>query len=206
MSESSKTRFIPRPLKLAGAAIILVIALVAGLQVAGISPISGWSTSSDSRIVQSIETKQDIALLNVSVQGLKKVENGASFLKTRIPGSSQTFYLPYRYTANLGIDGEQVAIKKSGDKSYTISVPEFKVLGNSSPSFEKPVENGDLLSFLAENADQSKLTTEILSDESLSVHISENKELLRKQCETFYSNIIHAIDPEITLTFEYADA
>lgn len=176
-----------------------------GLHKAGISLIGTTTTSSDTRLVDSIQTKQDVTLLSVSVQGLKKVENGASFLTKRIPGTTQTTYLPYRYTANLGIDGGEVTISQTGSKAYSISIPEFKVLGNSNPKFDHSIEDGDLLSFLSENVDKEKLITEILSDSSLSAHISDNQEQLKQQAEMFYSNIVHGIDPEIELTFEFAE-
>lgn len=176
-----------------------------GLHKAGISLIGTTTTSSDTRLVESIQTKQDVTLVSLSVQGLKKVENGASFLTKRIPGTTQTTYLPYRYTANLGIDGGQVTISQTGSKSYTVSIPEFKVLGNSNPEFDSSIEDGDLLSFLSENVDKEKLITEILSDASLSTHISDNQEQLKQQAELFYSNIVRGIDPEIELTFEYAE-
>lgn len=193
-------------------ALIVTIAIVVvggafALKKMGFNLSETTSVTSDSRIVESIEMKQDIVLMHVNTHGLfDETLNNVKKLGITVPDSDRRLILSYRYTANLGIDGKDVDIKKTGEKSYTITIPPFKVLGTSDLKWEKEISLDGSLSFVNEEINRSKIQTCLLSDETLSrKHLPESDELMRDQAEAFYSTIVHGIDPEIELTFEFTE-
>lgn len=178
-----------------------------GLKRAGFSLFDTKTVTSDERIVESIRTKQDITLLHVNVHSIfqEETQNIKRFSIT-IPDSDRHLIFVYRYTANLGIDGKEVSIEKTSDKSYTVKIPIFKVLGTSNVKWDEDIDINGALAFLSEEPKKNKIRTCLLSEETLDKkNLSESDELMREQAETFYSNIIHAIDPEIELTFEFTE-
>lgn len=194
-------------------AVVLVVAVVLALGLGfGAATVTNawdldfWSRSSDSQVVQSIEFSEDITLLKLGVQGIDRVSGGSTFIKWHVPGTGTAQYVQYKFTANLGVDGSQVTIDKIAENRYRITVPEFEFLSNSDPEFETAVEDDGVISFINQDDDDAVLdaVNVILNSETKSQYVTDNRQLLELQCETFYTNIVRAIDPTIELEFVYA--
>ncbi|HSK32341.1 MAG TPA: hypothetical protein VK903_02540, partial [Propionicimonas sp.] len=85
-----------------------------------------------------------------------------------------------------------------------ISIPRFIFIGHSNESFQTVVETNGVLSFTTPEIDTAEVITNVLNDEAKSQYIASNNELLRDQAKAFYTGIINAIDPTITVEFEFS--
>lgn len=193
---------------------VIVIALVIGVLGGGylgshtLNPIKWgiWSSSTDTEVVQSIELKQDVTLMSLGIQGLKEVEKGTHIGTWKVPGTTSTTYLKYSFDGQLGLDGSKVSTTKTGEKAYKVSIPAFKFLGHDNEKFETSESSDGVLSFVTPDADHDDLVNSVLDDSTEAQYVKQNEDLLERQAKDFYSNIIHAIDPDITLTFTFAGA
>lgn len=196
---------------------LLVCAVVVGVvlgavvtmrlgSVFGSVPSSGsQSESTNTQVVRSIEFKQDITLLSLSVDAVATQENSSHIGSWKIPGTSQTAIMRYGFDAKLGIDGSKVTIEQTGESSYTITVPSFEFLAYDNFAVETVSEDGGVLSGITPDIDKEEMVNGLINDETKAQHVADNVELLKIQCENFYNNIVHAIDPDIVLTFVYTD-
>ena len=141
--------------------VVLVLALIVGFGVSvaaskGLLSIGIWSRSTDSRVVQSIELSQDVTLIRLGNEGMKKVESGTEVFGWKVPGTNRADFIQYSYKAALGIDGREVKIEKVGDKTFRVSIPAFKFLGHSDEEFKTVVEDNGVLSFVTADIDKAE--------------------------------------------------
>ncbi|MDM7989921.1 hypothetical protein [Arthrobacter sp. zg-Y877] len=162
------------------------------------------SNERDSQVVQSVTQMQEVALLSLYIEGIERQESNGEIFGMAIPASEKTTLIQYNFDAKLGIDGSQVKIEPTGAGSFHVTIPEFIGIGFDDPVFEDPLEDNNALGWLAPPAVQTRVITNILSDENKQEYISQNEAALKEQAKVFYSGIIASIDPEITITFDFA--
>lgn len=190
--------------------IVLVVGVLGGGYLGShtLNPIKWgiWSSSTDVEAVQSIQFTEDVSLLSMHIQGLKDVESGAHIGTWTVPGTQETTYLKYSFDGKLGFDGKKATITKTGEKSYKIDVPTFEFQGHENEKFETSESHDGVLSFVTPDADHDELVNSVLDKSTESQYVEQNEELLEQQAKTFYTNIVHGIDPDITLTFTFTGA
>lgn len=192
-----------------GVALVVAMVLGAGALVAAgsIFDLSVFGTKSESRdeqVVRSIERHEQVVLLGLGIQGIKEQKESQTVFGVGVPGSARTTFLQYGFQAKLGIDGEQVSIKKTGPDAYRVSIPEFIFIGHDDPTFKVAVEDNGSISFITPEIDEAEMITEILNDETQQTHLDDNEEMLREQAENFYRGIITSVDPAIEVEFDFA--
>lgn len=167
-------------------------------------PALGIETESlNSQIINSIRTTEEVSLLSLGIQGIAERTQQRTVFGMRIPGADRALFLQYNFTAKLGLDGQAVRIRESGDNEFTISVPEFIFIGHNDVTFKLAAENNGVLSWVTPEIDTVEMTNAILNDETQQQYVEDNEEVLRTQAQDFYNAIIHAIDPDIRLEFDY---
>lgn len=184
--------------------IILVILLGFAKNLGLLSVLGVQSTSRDSQVIQAIERTQEVSLLSLGIQGIKDERKCSTVFGGCVPGSGETVYLQYTFTAKLGLDGSKVDLKKTGEHSYLVNLPEFIGIGFSDPTFEIAVTDGGALSWITPDIDQVEMVNEILNDKSKKEYIDSNRDILEDQAKFFYDSLILGIDPDATTTYEFA--
>ena len=125
-------------------------------------------------VVRSIEFKQDITLLSLSVDAVATQENSSHIGSWRIPGTSQTAIMRYGFDAKLGIDGSKVTIEQTGESSYTITVPSFEFLAYDNFAVETVSEDGGVLSGMTPDIDKEEMVNGLINDETKAQHVANN--------------------------------
>ncbi|MDO5668610.1 MAG: hypothetical protein Q4G50_01265 [Corynebacterium sp.] len=166
-------------------------------------PVEVTTESTTSEIITAVEREEQIVLLSTATQGLHKTETRTTALGWNVPGTARTNFLQYTYTAKLGIEGRDVRITETGDSSFRVSIPEFSFIGYSDPTFDTVLEDGQVLSFVSPEIDTADIITDILNGQQKTEHINRHRDLLRDQARAFYTGIIHAIDDDVQLQFEF---
>lgn len=190
--------------------ILLGIALigVTAFSVANLlSPWSLFSSQSSSRaseVVKYVLPQQKVTLASLRVEGIERADEEGYLLGARVEAADRTKYLLYSFDANLGIEGSQVSIEQVDEHSYSVMIPRFIFMGHSNEHFEDPIDNNQLLSFITKEISQSQMTNKILSDDKQDDYVRNSLETLRGQAQLFYGSIIATIDPDATVTFEFA--
>ncbi|MCR2816589.1 hypothetical protein [Microbacterium jiangjiandongii] len=206
-SRAPKSRRRKGPLRRA-LGVVLVLLLVVFATVIGFvsNGLFAAAQASDSQIYESVHRQEKVALLALSIQGLSRQEADGRILGIPAPASDRTTIIQYAFTAQLGIDGEHVTIEPARDRegSYVVSIPKFIFIGYDDPHFEDAIESNGPLSFLTEEVEETQMINNILSEENQQKYIDDHTEILRDQAQAYYSGIIQGIDPEATLTFEFA--
>lgn len=200
-------------LLLRSARLLLVLGLVLVLALGGVAIAArmGWlsvfgieSKSHDSQVVQAIERTQEVSLVGLGIQGIMDEERSRTAFGHDIPGTSERFFLQYRFTAKLGVDGAEVTVSETGEKEIVVSVPEFIFIGYDEPTFEVAAQDGGLLSWATPDIDPLEMVNKILDDDAQQKYLDDHRELLEEQVQVFYDGLIAGIDPEIVTTFEFA--
>lgn len=187
----------------------LVIGVFVGAEVESWGPpslpdvVKEETKSTTTEVVNAVEREEQVVLVSSSVQGLHKTESRRTAVGQNVPGSGRTHFLQYTYTAKLGIEGKDVDIRETADNEFTIVIPEFTFIGHSDPTFETVLEDGGVLRFVSPEIDTAAIITDVLNGEAKTEHVRRNDALLKDQAKVFYSGIIHAIDEDAQLTFEY---
>ena len=206
-SRAPKSRTRKGPLR-RGRGVLLVLLLVVVAAVIGFvsSGLFAAAQASDSQIYQSVQRQEKVALLALSIQGLSREEADGSILGIPAPAGDRTTIIQYAFTAQVGIGGSHATIEAAGDGegSYVVSIPEFIFIGYDDPHFEDAIESNGPLSFLTEEVEVTEMINNILSEENQQTYIDDHAEILRDQAQAYYTGIIQGIDPDATLTFEFA--
>lgn len=189
-------------------ALVLVVALLGGGFLLGSSnflgsPVQTVTETDSSEVIHAVERREEIVLVSTATQGLHTTENAAKLFKWGIPGSQKVNILQYQFTAKLGIDGKDVHIEEVAPDHFKLTIPPFKFLGFSDPEFKTVHEHGKVLSFVTADIYVAEGINEVLNEEKREEHILMNLELLKDQAENFYAGIIHAVDPDATVEFEF---
>lgn len=189
--------------------LVLVVAAVAAAFVAGRSmsliadPISTEGTKDTREVIMAVERREEIVLLSTATEGLHTVQSEGKIFKWPLPRSGRTNILQYSFNTKLGIDGRGVSIREISEDQFRVTIPEFKTIGFSEPTFKTVHRSDGVLSFVTEDIDTAAAVTEILNDETRQEHIDSNRDLLQDQARLFYSDLIRAIDEDVTLQFEF---
>lgn len=188
--------------------IILVLALLGGGFLWGKTtslgtPAETVTETDSSEVIHAVQRREEIVLLSTATQGLHTTQNTAKLFKWGVPGSQKTNVLQYKFTAKLGIDGKEVAVEELAPDHFKLIIPPFKFIGFSEPEFKTVHQHGEVLSFVTADIDTAEGINEVLNEEKRNEHIQLNLELLKDQTESFYGDLIHSIDPEAQLEFEF---
>lgn len=185
------------------AGLVVVVAFTAARNQGWLTPFGVTSESNDSQVVRTIERTQEVSLVSLGIEGIDDESNKGEVFGFELPGTEKTLYLRYSFTAKLGLDGEAVDIEKTGEHSYRLEVPEFSFIGYSDLTFERAVEDNDILSFVSTDVDQSAAQDKILSPGAQAKYLAQNQEVLRDQTEFFFDALITSVDPDATTTYEF---
>lgn len=193
--------------------VLFVLLLIGGAAVGGIAigKFFGASEERSVQVIRSITREEQVILVSAGVTDLKSVSTEGleisvpgDLLKFTLPGSVRKVLVRYDFDAKLGIEGKDVRIEHVGDNAYRVFIPKFIMLGYDDPKFSLAKEENGVLSWTTPEIDRFKLAEHALSNESAAATIEGARPVLEAQAETFYTNILTAIDPSITLTFEFA--
>lgn len=171
------------------------------------APIASWigqTTDKNTQIVNAVTRTQEVALVTLGIEGIeeRKTEDG-QLLFLSIPNSRATF-VRYSFDAKLGINAEGVKIDEQPDGSFVVRIPSFIVIGLDNQHVETAVESNDVLSWTTPEIDKDEIYNTIFGDDVEAEYLSKNDELLQDQTRAFYSTIVHAIDPDVVVEFEFA--
>lgn len=186
----------------------VVAAFTSGaLNAVALASVFGGDTVKESReVVKFVVPEQQVVLASAHIEGLEREGTDGKILGLSIPSSSRTTYLAYKFDAKLGIEGSEVTIApvKGKENAYLVSIPEFIFIGNSEPAFDDPIKSNDVLGWLAEEANQSKMTNNILSARNTAEYVQNSKEVLTSQAKFFYTSIIKSVSPDAEVEFVFA--
>ena len=193
-----------RALYIPVAFLLAIVAFVVARDQGWLSPIGIDSSTQDSQVIQAIERTQEVSLMSLGIQGILQKEQSSTVFGQSIPGTGERVLIVYKFTAKLGVDGEQVQVEETGEDAYTVTVPDFTFIGTQEPTFEVPVEDGGILRFVTPDIDQLELVNEILSDDGKQEYIDSNLDLLQDQTRVFYDSLITSGVPDADVTYEFA--
>lgn len=188
---------------------LLVTGAVAAVAVVAVTrlPVSEWLdewSSMDGQIVTAVEKTEEVSLLTLHVEGVKVEERAdGTFLGVTIPNSRAAF-VKYRFDAKVGINGADVTIEDTGDKTFTVRVPEFVMIGKTDPNVQVASAD-DLLSWTTPEIDTDAIINTVLGPAGEAQYIDDNRNALQEQTRDFYTGIVTAIDPDVTLTFAFTE-
>lgn len=205
---ASTTRFLPGP---GLGALIGIGGTVAASYVLQLGLFGDGTEERDTQIIESVTEIQEVALLELGIQGMYEHEDDGADLRffdraaLQIPWTERTTAIPYSFQAKLGIDGEDVTIEPTGEDSFAITIPEFTFIGHDAVQFAAAEEKGGALRWVTPKADELDLANKILSDENKDEYVAQHEEDLQEQARSFYGQIIAGIDPSIDVTFSFQD-
>ncbi|MDQ0613481.1 hypothetical protein QF046_001122 [Microbacterium sp. W4I4] len=191
--------------------VVIVLLIGGGIFLAVKTPMLGSlfateTEESSSQVITSITQTEEVSLLSLGIQGIdsKKANSKVPFLGLDILGSERATFLQYEFTAKLGFDGAETKIENVDEDAYRISIPEFIFIGHSDVKFELIADNSGGLSVFTPEIKQIDMVNKVLDSKQQAKYIEDNEQTLREQAIAFYTGIIHAIDPKVTLDFVFA--
>ncbi|WP_130177789.1 hypothetical protein [Cryobacterium sp. SO1] len=188
--------------------LFLVLTLVVGGIAGGAGVAAGMffgaAQEREVQVIRSVELEEQVVLVRSGITGLKPEREVQDINGVVIPWSDRSLLLQYEFDTMVGIDGRGVSIVPTGDKSFRVAIPDFILIGTADPEYSVVNENNGVLSFATPEIDTLQLTQELLTDDVALEHIEGLRPVLEEQARTFYTNIVTAIDPTITLEFEFA--
>lgn len=193
---------------LSSVALVLVgVVVTAGAIFVFRAPIASWlgsSTDKNTQIVNAVTRAEEVALVTLGIEGIRERKTAdGQILFLSIPNSRAAF-LRYSFDAKLGFDAEEVELDEQVDGSFVVRIPTFIFIGIDNQKVEVAAESNDLLSWTTPEIDKVEMVNTIFSDELEAEYLAKNTDLLQDQARAFYSTIVHSIDPDVTLTFEFA--
>ncbi|MDT0180216.1 hypothetical protein Q9S36_08335 [Microbacterium sp. ARD31] len=196
------------------AKILLVVFIVAAIGAAAVAGLTigkflGAAESRDTQVIRSIKGEEQVILVTAGITDVQ--EERADGLKLAIgdfqlftlPGTERSVLVRYEYDAKFGIEGKDVAIVPAGDNAYRITIPKFIYLGYANPDLSVAEEENGLLSWTTPEIDTTEVFEELLSEQAVDEHIDGFRPVLEEQAEQFYTKIVKAIDPTITVEFDF---
>ncbi|MFA4897862.1 MULTISPECIES: hypothetical protein [Microbacterium] len=186
--------------------LILLLIGVAGLGGVMLGKVLGATEERSTQVIRSITREEQIILATAGMTDVKTESDAQEFFGLfDIPFTDRTMLMKYEYDAKFGIEGSDVSIEPIGDDTYRVSIPEFVFLGYDNPDFSIADEKNGILSWATPAIDKNEVVKSILTDEAVAAHIEGMRPVLEEQAKSFYTNIITAIDPGVTLQFTYAN-
>lgn len=193
--------------------VVVPILLVAGAAAAVISGafspallsgVFGGVSTNTSEVIKYQLPQQEVALTSLRIEGLERSDADGNLFGLALEAGNRTKYIEFGFNAKLGVDGSKVDIVADGGHAYTVTVPEFIFIGHSDVHFEDPIEENGILSWLTPQISETEMINKILSVERKDKWVASSLQLLKDQSEVFYGTIIKSVDPDATLTFEFA--
>lgn len=196
--------------------LLKTVVLVAGVLVLavgalGVAVVQGWlspfgidAERKDSQVITAVERTQEVSLLSLAVEGLTSEKRDREVFGQTVPGSGETVYIEYAFDAKLGLDGERVDISSPGANRYVVSVPDFMFIGYDEPTFEVAVEDNGVLSWVTTDIDQLDMVNDVFDDDARDDYLESQQPALQEQAQVFYDSLITGIDPDATITYEFA--
>jgi len=194
---------------------VLVVAgvLVLAVGALGVAVVQGWLSPfgidverKDSQVVTAVERTQEVSLLSLAVQGLTSEKRDREIFGQTVPGSGETVFIEYTFDAKLGLDGQQVEVRRSAANTYVVSVPDFMFIGYDEPTFEVAVEDSGVLSWVTPDVDQLDMVNDVFDGDARAQYLDDQQTALEEQAKVFYDSLITGIDPDATITYEFASA
>lgn len=185
----------------AAAAAAMISGLVNPFSLAG--AFGGVSTNT-SEVIKYQLPQQEVALTSLRIEGLERADANGKLFGLALDAGNRSKYIEYGFNAKLGVDGSQVDIVADGEHEFTVTVPEFIFIGHSDEHFEDPIEENGILSWLTPQISETEMVNKILSTERKDKWVVSSLQLLKDQSEVFYGTIIKSVDPDATLTFQFA--
>lgn len=206
-SSQGRSRQDRRPLRLWPIAVAAVAALAVGMLLPNPFPtlFGTQEQSNHSLVVNSLERNEEIVLLGLGIQGIAEERVSRTVFGRNVPGSGRALFLQYNFQAKLGINGEEVEIEQRGEDGLHITVPEFIFIGHDDITFKTALEDNGALSWVSPDIDEPEVINQILNEQNVDTHVNANRDLLEDQAEAFYTGIVTAVDPDIRVTFEFAE-
>jgi hypothetical protein len=193
-------------------AVVLAVCLVGAGALVGLVATGGLpglfavnSESRSSQVVNSITREQQVVLLSLAIQGIEEKKQNREFVPGFVvPGSERAVFMMYSFKAKIGLEGRDVKVSPKGDNAFLVIVPDFVFIGHSDEQFRLAAQENGLLSWATTpEIDREEMVNTILNDGAQRTYIDSNREILQSQTKVFYTNIIHGIDPNIELTFDF---
>jgi hypothetical protein len=189
--------------------VIIGAVLAAGTLFIVKPPLGEWvgaTTDKNTQIVNAVTRTQEVALVTLGIEGIRERKTEAGqFLFLTIPNSRAAF-LRYSFDAKLGIDAKDVKIDEQPNGTFVVTIPSFIVIGLDNQNVEVAAESNDVLSWTTPDIDKVEMVNDVFGDELQAEYLAKNEELLRDQARMFYTNIITAIDPDVTVKFDFTSA
>lgn len=182
---------------------LVVVGIAASAGVAA-GMFFGAAQEREVQVIRSIELEEQVVLVRSGITGLKPEREVKDINGIVVPWSDRSLLLKYEFDTMVGIDGRGVSIVPTGEKSFRVAIPDFILIGTADAEYSVVNENNGVLSFATPEIDTLQLTQELLTDDVLQKHIEGLRPVLEEQARTFYTNIVTAIDPTITLEFEFS--
>ena len=185
--------------------VVGVVAVVGGVFALDRLGVLGSNRESrNSEVISAVTREQQVVLLSLGIQGIDVEKDNADLWGWDVPGTGRASFLQYTFDAKLGIEGEAVAIERTGERSYLVTIPEFVFIGHDNESFETVVEDNGVLSFATAEIDTAAAITDILDSDTKAEYLEKNADLMRDQAEVFYGGIIRGIDSSLEVEYEFA--
>lgn len=184
-------------------AVILIAAAAFGGVAVG--KMLGAGEERSVQVVRSVKGEEQVILVTAGVGGIETKSDSQKFFGLfDIPFSDRQVFIQYDLDAKFGIEGKDIKIAQTADKAYTITIPQFIYLGYSDPKFSVATESNGILSWTTPEIDKIAAVEDLLTDDMIASHIDDYRSLLEVQAETFYTRIVKSIEPDASLTFEFA--
>lgn len=190
------------------------VLLAAALALSILGAVQGWRLPSflggstydrDSQVVESVETKEEVALVSLGIQGIKRRETAGNAFWGQIPGATRVSLLQYEFQAKLGLDGSRVKVVPDGNGGFTVTIPDFIFIGYDKPHFEAAIDQNGALSWFAPEIEETDLINAVLGEDSQNDYLAKYSDDLKEQAKVFYTNIITAVDQNATVSFTFAE-
>ncbi len=160
----------------------------------------------DTQVIRSMQRTKEVSLLRLGVTGIISKENKGHFFNMEIPGTERARFIQYTFDAKLGFEGKDVTIKETGENTFDVAIPEFKFIGYDDPEYRVIVEQNGALSFGTKQIDSLDMVNNILTEKAKKEYVDSNRDILEEQAKSFYTSIVHSVDPDTTLNFSFAKA
>lgn len=184
--------------------LILVVGSIAAGAGVAVGMFVGAAQEREVQVIRSIELEKQVVLVRSGITGLKPEREVKDINGFVIPWSDRSLLLQYEFDTMVGIEGSEVSIVPTGEESFRVSIPNFILIGTDDPRYSVVNEQNGVLSLVTPEIDTLQLTQELLADDVAAEHIEGLRPVLEEQARSFYTNIVTAIDPSVTLEFEFA--
>jgi hypothetical protein len=157
----------------------------------------------NTQMINALTRDEQVVLLSLGIQGISEGNDRTDFNGWEIPGTERASFMEYGFTAKVGIAGQDVVIEQIGENEYRVSIPEFIFIGHDDATFRLVTEKNGALSWVTPPIDPVEMVNDVLDDEAKGQYIEGNRDILRDQTMAFYNGIIHGVDPEFVINYEF---